>query len=412
MSAAHQPVRIVGGARHERHSVANGLPDGARGALASVMLGGSISAGFVPSTLSSHWRRSLRLGSALWLALMPLGALGAAACSSSTLTHRFVDEPAGTAHELGAPQNTVYMADVATERDLLHVRVYEQSECEHIRVSVVSRTQETLRGDRVVDRQLIGPVQIADGSDGMVPCNQRYARDAEVALQAGTATYRLGRTDPFGELQVNLSQELKSTLYGEQLPQMLTLVIERQPVAQVSLAELAKHEARVAELVEELRSILDRPNQRQEDISRSYVLYRQLHELGRQNPEVRALADRFIERVYDRKAEEATQQLKRNLEALNAAKELLSANPSVVPMYVRVAIQSGETSVDALQWARGQLALGVNENPAACGQLPQWEPFAQSQWSLPTRLALHYLHYAYDDGLTAAVRSLCASASR
>ncbi len=405
MSAAHQPVRMDRGAQRVSRAYT-------RGAHSRLVFEDGHGSGRPQSPTLSRRSQAVSSKPVVWLTLgLAVGSV-AFACSGSKLTHRFVDEPAGAAHELGAPQNTVYMADVATERDLLHVRVYEQSECERIRVSVVSRTQETLRGDRVVERQLIGPVQIADGSDGMVPCNQRYARDAEVALQTRSATYRLGRTDPFGELQINLSEELKSSLYGEQLPGTLTLLVERQPVAQVSLAELAKHEARVAELAEELRAILDRPEQSHEDVSRSYVLYRQLHELSRHNPEVRALADRFIERVYDRKAEEGTEQLKRNLEALNTAKDLLSANPAVVPMYVRVAIQSGETSLDALQWARGQLALGVHEHPTACQQLPRWEPFAQSQWSLPTRLALHYLRYAYDDGLTAAARALCSNMPR
>src|SRR5690606_15789624 len=198
------------------------------------------------------------------------------ACAGPSLSQRYVDVPQGETYELGAPQNTRYDAEIHTAKDLVHLSIYEQSECERILVKVVSRTQETLQGDDVVSKEFIGPVQVAEGSEGTVPCHQRYARDVQVALQVGSATYPLGRTDPFGELHTSLSAELKQSLYGQDTPATAQLIVERQVVAPVSLAELAIHEQRIEELVPEFEALVGKEQLTATEMARAYSLYEQL----------------------------------------------------------------------------------------------------------------------------------------
>lgn len=327
-------------------------------------------------------------------------------CASAPLTQRFVDTPVGVGHELGAPKNKVYSVDVETEKDALRITVFEQSECDRIRVRIVSRVEESVRGDDVVGREPLGPVQIAEGSDGVAICDQRFARGAQVSLQIGTATHRLGRANPFGEVEVSLSDELKQSLYGESTPKSGTLIVERQEVGVLSLAELAKHESRTNQLVAEFQGLLDRPELGAADISRAYVIYEQLRLLDRGDARISALSERFLELQYGRKQAQATETLKRNLEALKGVKELLAAGAREVPMFVQVAVQSGETSASVLRWARGQLVVSARSAPAFCQSNFTWA--ALSSYDPSTQLALGLLRYAYDDGFEQDVRQLCA----
>ena len=332
-----------------------------------------------------------------------------AACASAPLTQRYVDVPQGETYELGAPQNTRYDADIYTSKDLLHLAVYEQSECERIRVKVVSRTQETLEGDKRVSSEFIGPVQVAEGSEGTVPCHQRYARDVQVALQVGGATHPLGRTDPFGELHTSLSAELKQGLYGQDTPATAQLIVERQVVAPVSLAELAVHEQRVEELLPEFEALVGKEQLTAAELAHAYSLYEQLRELERGDPRIAGLTGRFLEMQYGRLEQEASENIVRNLAALKDAQAMLATPLAGVPMYVQIGVQDGATTADILRWARGEVALGLRRNPGYC----RTETFSSQTSMQPlrpaTRFALHYMRYAFDERLNSQVRTLCTS---
>ena len=88
------------------------------------------------------------------------------------------------------------------------------------------------------------------------------------------------------------------------------------------------------------------------------MIYEQLQQLGRHDARVRGLSARFLELLYGRKAKEESENLKRNLKALNEAKDLLGDG---VPIFVQVAARAGETPVTVLNWARGQVAVLLRE---------------------------------------------------
>lgn len=334
-------------------------------------------------------------------------AVVTAACGGSALTQRFVDEPKGESYQYGAPKNTEYTADVATARDLIRVTVFQSSECDKIIVKVMSRTQETLKDGEVVESQYMGPVQVADRTEAPVPCEHKFARNAQVAIQAGTATYQLGVTDAFGIVETSLSAEMKQSLYGDSTPPTVTLLVQRQPVADISLAELAKHEQRTAQLVAEFGTILAQSEMSSDDIARSYVLYEQLRQLDRDNAEVHGLCARFLELVYRRRAEQSLELLKKNAQALAAAKDLLMLSSVQVPPYVRIAIQSGDTNRSVLDWAQGQVAVAVRTQPSVCGSAFTWNSVSGGGWPQTTQVALNYLRYAYDDPFAQQVQALC-----
>jgi hypothetical protein len=325
------------------------------------------------------------------------------------MSQRYADEPVGMSHELGAPKNTSYSAELETEKDVLRLIVFEQSECERIRVRIVSRTEETLRDGEVVQRQPVGPVQIAEGSEGVVQCDQRYARDVRVTLQVGSATHRLGRTSPRGELAINLSNELRQSLYGETAPESATLLVEGREVTQVPLAELKKHEERVDQLLTEFEALLGKPADTltPAEIARSYELYEQLRQLDRGDARISGLHARFLELLYGRKEKEASESLKRNLAALREVKDIIATGAAGVPMFVQIAAQGGALDPAALRWARGQVAMSLRGRPPACQGPFSWSALDSGDWSTDTRFAFLYLRYAYDDPFQDEVTALC-----
>jgi hypothetical protein len=333
----------------------------------------------------------------------------ASACGSGMMSQRFHDEPVGISHELGAPKNTAYSAELESERDVLRLIVFEQSECERIRVRIVSRTEETLEDGEVISRQPVGPVQIAEGSDGVVRCEQRYARDVRVALVVGTATHRLGRTSPKGELNINLSAELASSLYGDAAPESAMLLVEGKEVTQVPLVELKKHEERVDELVTEFEALLAKqPDQLSPaEIARSYELYEQLRRLDRGDARIAALHARFLELLYGRKQKEASENLKRNLTALREVKDIIAAGATGVPMFVQIAAQDGMLDAAALRWARGQVALSLRTRGSVCQRGFSWAALDSGDWPADARFAFAYLRYAYDDPFQDQIAGLC-----
>jgi hypothetical protein len=187
----------------------------------------------------------------------------------------------------------------------------------------------------------------------------------------------------------------------------MRVMIERQEVATLSMAELAKHEQRAAELAAEFKGILDQPVQTPADISRSYVLYEQLQQLDRNTAEIHALSQRFFELVYKRKALDANEQLKRNLEVLKGAKELLmTASAATVPAFVRVSISGGNPSKDVVEWALGQIALSVRSQPALCSAPFTWASVT-ADLGPNSQVAFSVARYQYSDSFASQVQALC-----
>ncbi|MEN9577575.1 MAG: hypothetical protein RJA70_584 [Pseudomonadota bacterium] len=316
-------------------------------------------------------------------------------------------------HEFGTPKNTQYSADFEAEKDSLRLMIYEQSECERIRVRIVSRTRELLKDGEVVSQEPVGPTQIAEGSDGVVPCAQRYARDVRVSLRVGSATHLLGRTNAFGELSVNLAAELKQSLFGEGAPPSALLLVEQQEVSPIPLQELSKYESRVSQLVADFEGLLAADGElNSEQIARSYVLYEQLRQLDRGDARISGLHARFLEKLYGRKQEDEAKNLRRNLKALQEAKDVLALGGTGVPMFVQIATNGGEATPAALRWARGEVLMTLRATPSLCQGPFDWTSYTTQKVGPSGRFAFSFLRFAYDDPFRDEVNTLCSRMSR
>jgi hypothetical protein len=353
---------------------------------------------------------------------VPLAALATvsslmAGCGGAAITHRFVDTDVGVVDAFGAPRDTEYQATAEAERNQIRVAVFERSYCDRLKMKVVHRVDETLKGNEVIARDPPTTIQKALGKDGAVPCNERWARNVWVGLRVGDQTFRLGAPGPRGEVVTDLSAEMQQSLYGETPASEAVVVVNGVDAGKVSLAGYASHETRVNALLEELRTILakDETKLSKEDIAKSYELYEQLDQLDTGNDaRIAGLRKRFLELVYQRKQHEATDNMKRNIAALNDAKNILpSLAAGIVPPYVFSAVQGGLTSTDALLWARGEVALALRQYPALCAGGPfGWGKLAGGEYAPKARLAFSYLRYAYDDPFQSEVQGLCGRAGR
>ncbi|HVU04119.1 MAG TPA: hypothetical protein VHE30_20315 [Polyangiaceae bacterium] len=333
-------------------------------------------------------------------------------CGGGPITHRYVDTEVGVTDAYGAPQGTEYSATAETEREVIRITVLERSHCDKLKMKVISRVDQSVRGDKVVSQEPAKQMQLPAGKDGTVPCNERWARNVWVGLQVGTETYRLGMPSPLGEVRANLAGKLQQSLYADGAPSEATVVVNGVPAGKVSLAGFQSHETRVAVLSDELKAILGKDDAAitKDDISRSYELYEMLNRLDTgDDARIAGLRVRFMELLYQRKQKEATEHLKRNLKALDEAKGLLGTiGQGLLPPYVLSAVQGGLTSPEALFWARGEAALAVRNFPALCGSPFTWNALSPSAYPPVTRLAFSYLRFAYDDPFQTEVRGLCA----
>lgn len=353
----------------------------------------------------------------------PAYALGATAlilataCGGAT-TKRIVDEPQSMSAHYGAPQNKVYDADVELQRDTLRISLYEQSECDKFEVQLVERYEETLNsGGSVVRRVPIGTAQRTKGTTGTVPCDTKYARNVALSLRIGDANYALGTTDRQGQVRANLSDEIKQGLYGTPNASRAVLVATgregsvrmTQEIAKISLAELNQTQARIDQLINEMRDILDlgidqlTPG----DITRSYELYNELEAIAPNDPRVQALRARVIETYWQRKAIEKTETLRRNLEAYGELKGLLKDANVVVPTFVRLGINGNDIGAEQMNWAMGEAALGARRYPAICGKGFSWGGVNGEGVPGSTAVAFNLIRYAYGDGFENQVAALC-----
>jgi hypothetical protein len=322
-------------------------------------------------------------------------------------------------HEYGAPQNTEYALDFEAARENLGITVYEHSLCDKIKVQVVDRTRETLDDGDVVNVTPLGKVQIAQGIEGKVPCEQRFAREALVSLKIGDAVYRVGKTNAEGRVGVNLAKDLGTDVYGTPAGDVVVLVrgqgsVETREAGRLPLGELRAREQRIEELVTELGQLLAKAPEAltPEDITRSYQLYAQLRSIAWHDSRFQGLAMRFWELWQNRKDIEAAQNLGRNLQALDRSKDLLrTAGAATIPLFAQVGINSGQVSDRMLEWARFQMLEGVQQHPRACQQginlnrLPDY-------FSVQQQIAGGYLQYAYGDPYQQVLSGMCARLPR
>jgi hypothetical protein len=343
------------------------------------------------------------------VALVGVLALG---CGRGSITHRNVDTVVGTTDAYGAPRNTRYSAYAETEREVIRITVFEQSECDQLKMKVVQRVDETVRNDEVIGREPAKQIQIADGTSGVVPCAERWARNAWVALRVGGQTFRLGAPSERGEVIANLSGALQQSLYAEPASSQAFIVVNGVDAGAVSLAGLNLHEKRVKDLLDQMNAILskDEGTLTKEDITRSYELYDQLGQIDTGgDARVSGIRTRFIELLYQRKMRDANEHLKRNISALNEAKGIVPlVAAGQVPESVLTAVKGGELSPEAIWWARGEAASALHRYPALCGPTPfGWGRLAAGDYAAPSRLAFSFLHYAYSDPFLAEVQRLC-----
>ena len=336
--------------------------------------------------------------------LTPIGLSLIAACGGSPVYQkRTIDTPAGERDVLGAPRNTAYAAEVQMEHNIAHIKVFERSECPVVKVRMMSRIEETLDGDKVVERVSKGTHELADSTPGaLAPCEQRFGR-VPLTLQIGPNHYPLGETSPTGELHVDLASAVRARTRGIDLRATPTgaISVAGRPVYEIPLAGLAQQQDRLDAIIAELTPILGKPATKltDADITQAYTLYQQMIELGPEDARVIGLQRRFVEVVGGFRDVAKTASLKRNLEALGEAQELLKTMSTSVPSYVQLSVSEARPSSDALAWARAAAMTTLRGNPELCAGKLDWGRFGGLDNT--SRLAFSYLHAALDD-----VRSL------
>ena len=131
-------------------------------------------------------------GNAQWGVLLTVGLLVTGllpACGGQAITTRMVNDPTGEGIEYGAPQATTYKAELDAGQQYGRITIYKSSRCHVIPVTVMQRYRETLRGEKVIERNPVTKVQVAGDPQGDVPCEQTYARNVEVFLQVGDGRF-------------------------------------------------------------------------------------------------------------------------------------------------------------------------------------------------------------------------------
>jgi hypothetical protein len=217
---------------------------------------------------------------------------------------------------------------------------------------------------------------------------------------------------PQGEVIANLSGELRQSLYAEPPSSEAVIVVNGMDAGAISLAGLNLHEKRLGDLLDQLGAILGKDESAitKDDITKSYVLYEELGQLDTGgDARVSGMRMRFLELLYQRKQKDSTENLKRNIAALNEAKGIVPlVATGAVPDAVLTSIRGGEVVPDAIWWARGEVASAVHRYPALCGPQPfAWGRLRAGDYAPATRLAFSYLHYAYSDPFQAEVQRLC-----
>jgi hypothetical protein len=340
-------------------------------------------------------------------------------CGGGALTTKVVDTPQGSSTALGAPRNLTYSFESEPELDQLRLHVYRSARCDVIPTDIVARRTETYRDSHLVSSVDQGPVQIAKPATTEVPCDQGYARDVDVTLVVGNATHDLGITDAYGYVGVNLSAELREKLFGVGVPPNAMVRVRgpkgqpAQEVGMLSLASLRDYEGGIQRLLDELNALLAKGGELSSpDIQRTYELYEKLRALAWYDPRFKAASARFWELFFARKQLESTQNLTRNLKALDSAKDLLKGvGVAAVPLFMQVAVTSQAFDPRALDWASGELLGAIRARPQLCTSF-DWTQMQSYGFLPPTQLAVQYLRFAYGDGFYGSIASRCSFITR
>ena len=342
-----------------------------------------------------------------------------ACCSGGAITSRDVDTPAGSIVSYGAPDNTTYAFEPEPELNVLRLHVFRSSTCPVFPTDTVLRRTETLKGDQVIHTEEHGKVQIARPASGEIVCDVGYGRDVDVSLVVGNAVHRIGTTDAYGYVAVNLSTELREKLYGAAAPADATVrvfpprALGSMDIGQVSLASLRDFESGVSKLLAEFEPLLAKGTAiTGPEIDRSYQLYEQLRQLGYADARVKGALARFWELFYGRKREESTQNLSRNLKALEDSKALLSsASPSAIPLFMQAAVSSQALDPRALDWSNGELFEALRQHPQACTGF-DWRRVQSYGFGPSALLAVDYLRFAQGDDFFGSRSNVCSFVTR
>lgn len=354
------------------------------------------------------WRA---LGVGLLLTSMP------ACAGQAPLTHRYAETTSGYSRSYGAPKGVSFHVDADSARQRVELTVVEQARCDVMRVRSVRRSRETLDGDRVISRVDLGPSQVVEGVEETVPCETRVARDVDVALELGTATYRLGVTDRSGKLGVDLATVFRDSGLGSMapVPEAGTLIVAGRSAGKLPLAEYQKYSDELGGLLKEFRAIVDQSDEAlvSRDIVRAYELYLSLRQRDYGDPRFAALEARFLEHQLQRGVTEAVKAQKRSLQALAEAKKLL-ALPGVrdaVPAYVILPADGAAPGPDSLRWAVGTILTALRTERPLCGDKSgpfAWERARASDLGPPVRLAFELAHHALGDDFLGRIRHACS----
>lgn len=344
---------------------------------------------------------------------------GVAGCGGGALTTKVVDTPQGSATALGAPRNQTYTFEAEPELDRLRLHLYRAARCDVIPTDVVARRTETWRGDHLVSSVDQGPVQVSKAATTEVPCDQGYARDVEVTLVVGNAIHNLGVTDAYGYVGLNISAELREKLFGMGVPQNAMVRVRgpkgqpAQEIGMLSLASLRDYETGIQRMLDELNALLAKGGDLSSpDIQRTYELYEKLRAVAWYDPRFKAASARFWELFFARKQVESTQNLTRNLKALDSARELLKgAGVGAIPLFMQVAVTSQAYDPRAVDWASGELLSAIRAKPQLCSSF-DWTQM-QSYGFLPqTQLAVQYLRFAMGDNFYGPISGRCSFITR
>ncbi len=322
-------------------------------------------------------------------------------CASAPLTTRIVESPSSEVVSYGAPRDIKYTAEVDPSLENARIIVYRRARCDVIPVKLVNRTEEKLRGDEVVERTVLTKGQHAQPAKGTVACDQTYASNVDVMLEVNGGRYKVGKTDPQGAVSADLAKLLSTSEMG-QVPEQGTVLIrplQAQPTQEagtILFAELKKQQARMDQLLAELRAILDTERLSQQDSARAYELYNVLFELSPDDPRVEAASARLWELIFKRRREEATEDLSRNLQALESAQAIVKTmGDAALPLYVQVAVNSGGLDRKALEWSSLRLLAALRGNTSICSGGFSYSRLPSYGLGPSDELAAHYLHYAY-----------------
>ncbi len=350
----------------------------------------------------SRWRRACAVAASTAVLGSGLMACGGDAPQAQQPTQ---EQTGPTTYKLGAPKDTRYMADIEAQRGRIRVIVRRQSRCDVIPVrTIVENGATRWEAGRPTESK---------------PCEEGVARNVVISLEVAGNTYRLGEPNAFGELQTQLSDRLMRDLYDQDktaVPVAQVMLRDRTGqshlIGSVALTQLAEAEQRLDQLLEEFRMLLDRPQAQLSgtDLARAYELYEQLSAFDSQNPRIGALQALFIDRLYQRKADEAAERFKNNLQALSAAKDVLKNNQTVlvIPSFVSSAVNGGALDARTVAWARAEVALTLRRQRALCGDAQSAFTWSMASLSPPqSQLAFHILRSAYDDPYQDQIRSLC-----